>query len=343
MAKSQQTMLIPAYLLLQLTLQVKADDAVAVPIEWTSQLVCEGGRIDALADLGEGVVIAGSRFPRPGFIYVSRDAGATWTDLARLLGDEPLASSVTCMAGDGDGAAYLLTGDAHVWRSDDRGETWTSLVRVSDNPRLGAYQHSYGLVVLPSGTLLVSDTNPTGGHVFRSTDRGESWTDLGAVSSQAVYRFERVGDGVLLNGWAGHVYKSTDDGRSWTDGRELTDSALYATASLGDGVALQAAENGLVFRSTDNGDTWNEVARFDDAADDFVSLGDGIVLYSTYTGERNVYLSLDAGLNWSIAGPLTNTVDGDVLDHVIAVEYEGRPYAIGGTTHGYIVRWTPAQ
>ncbi len=343
MRKSQQTIQILVCVVVQLTLQVDADDAVVTHVEWTSQLVCEGGRIDALADLGQGVVIAGSRFPQPGFIYISRDAGASWTNLGRLLGDDPQGSSVTCMCGDGDGTAYLLTGDAHVWRSDDKGESWSMLTRVSDNPRLGTYQHSYGLIVLPTGTLLVSDTNPDGGHVFRSADRGESWTDIGAVSPKAVYRFERVSDCVLLNGWAGHVYKSGDDGQSWTDCGELTDSALYATAYLGDGVALQAAENGLVFRSSDDGDMWNEVVRFDDAADDFVSLGNGIVLYSTYTGERNVYLSRDGGLTWSNTGPLANTVDGDVLDHVITVEHEGSRHAIGGTTHGYIVRWTPPQ
>jgi photosystem II stability/assembly factor-like uncharacterized protein len=308
-------------------------------IDWECRLVCDGGRIDAIADLGDGVVVAGSRYPRPGHIYLSCDAGATWTDLGNLLGNEPLTSSVTCIAAGRDRDAFLLTGDAHVWRSTDQGQTWSRLTRVSHSPRLGTYQHAYGLAVLPSGTVLVSDTNPDGGHVFRSTNRGETWSDVGAVSSQALYRFQATRDVVLLNGWQGHVYRSIDDGLTWTDCGQLTDAPLYATELVDDQCFLQGSENGRVLHSSDNGTSWREVAQFNGAADDFAALDDGIVLYSTYTDERNSYLSRDGGESWANAGPLPTPAESDVLDHVIGVEFEGERYAVGGTTHGYIVRW----
>jgi photosystem II stability/assembly factor-like uncharacterized protein len=308
-------------------------------LDWRFQLVCNGGRIDAIAHLGDGVVVAGSRFPRPGHIYLSRDAGGTWTDLGNVLGEEPLASSVTCIAAAGKDTAYLLTGDSHVWRSTHDGQNWSMLARVSHNPRLGTYQLAYGLAVLPSGTLLVSDTNPDGGHVFRSTDRGETWSDLGAVSSRALYRFQPTQEAVLLNGWQGHVYRSTDDGLTWTDLGNLADAPLYATEHVEGQVFLQASENGRVLRTADSGTSWRDVTQLNGAADDFAALGDGLVLYSTYTGERNTYLSHDGGESWANAGPLPTPVDDDVLDHVIGVEFEGSRYAIGGTTHGYIVRW----
>jgi photosystem II stability/assembly factor-like uncharacterized protein len=169
-------------------------------------------------------------------------------------------------------------------------------------------------------------------------DSGTTWHDVGTVSDRALYRFEQTDDGILLNGWAGHVYKSTDDGQTWRDGGQLTDSPLYATDYLGGGVALQASESGLIFRSTDNGNTWSQVARFPDAADDFVSLGNGVVLYSTYTGRNHIYLSRDDGLTWSDIGRVPTAADEDVLDHVIAVLHEGRRFAVGGSKQGYIVR-----
>lgn len=318
------------------SVNVHADDP---HIDWIYQLVCDGGRIDAIADLGDGVMIAGSRYPRPGHIYVSRNAGETWTDSGNVLGDDPLRSSVTCIAAGTGRDAFLLTGDSHVWRSTDQGQTWSRLVRVSQNPRLGTYQRAYGLAVLPTGTLLVSDTNPGGGHVFRSTDRGETWSDLGAISSQALYRFQPTPEVVLLNGWQGHVYRSDDDGLNWTDCGPIADSPLYATEHLADEIFLQGSGDGRVLRSADNGTTWHEVARLDGAADDFATVGDRLILYSTYTGDRNIYLSRDGGESWTNTGPIPTPADEDVLDHVIGVEYEGKRYAVGGTTHGYVVRW----
>lgn len=307
-------------------------------LRWESRLLLAGGRIDAIADLGSGVVVAGSRDGQPSHLFRSTNAGATWTDLGSVVGTDRPAANVTCLASAGAGTAYLLTGDAHVWKSTDWGQNWSRLGRVSTHPRLQSFQHSYGLTVLASGTILVSDTNPAGGHVFRSVDSGTTWHDVGPVSDRALYRFEQTDDGILLNGWAGHVYKSTDDGQTWRDGGQLTDSPLYATDYLGGGVALQASESGLIFRSTDNGNTWSQVARFPDAADDFVSLGNGVVLYSTYTGRNHLYLSRDDGLTWSDIGRVPTAEDDDVLDHVIAVQHEGRRYAVGGTKQGYVVR-----
>lgn len=307
-------------------------------LRWESRLLAPGGRIDALADLGQGVVVCGSRNGRPGHVFRSTDAGAHWTDLGNLLGMDPLGASVTCLAPTGSGVVYLLTGTAHVWKSSDSGATWSILGRVSHNPRLSTFQQSYGLAVLASGTVLVSDTNPTGGHIFRSEDGGKTWHDLGPVSHRALYRFDLTADGVIVNGWAGHVYKSLDDGRTWSDRGQLADSPLYATEYLGDGVVLQGSESGVVFRSMDNGDSWTETARLPGAADDFVSLHRSNVLYSTYTEKQHVFLSHDSGLSWTDVGRVPSSADDDVLDHVISVEHDGRRFAVGGTKRGHVVR-----
>jgi photosystem II stability/assembly factor-like uncharacterized protein len=253
-------------------------------LEWTSQVVLEGGRIDAIAWLGEGAVVAGSRAPNPGRIFRSTDYGRTWTESLLDPAKPRSGPSVTCIASDQSEVAYLLTSEAHVWKSTDRSLTWKDLGRISHNPNLEPFTHSYGLVVLPSSTVLMSDTNPPGGHIFRSDDGGSTWNDLGAISTSALYRFEKTADGVLINGWAGHVYKSADDGRTWDDRGQLVSSPLYATETMFDQIALQASESGEVFRSTDNGNTWTKIVTIGDPADDFVLLGRQSVLLSTYEG-----------------------------------------------------------
>lgn len=306
---------------------------------WQVYPAIPGGRIDAIADLGEGVVVAGSRNPKPGHVFRSTDCGESWTDLGNLLGEDLYTGSVTCVASGGDGLAYLLTGDAHVWKSMDRGLNWSPLGQVSDMPSHEKFHHSYGITVLPGGTVLVSNTNPTGGHVMRSQDGGATWQDVGPISSMALYRFEKVGDGVLVNGWAGRVYKSTDDGRSWSDMGQLSEKALYATEYLGDGIALQGGEDGRLFRSKNNGVTWSEVARFPDSADDFVQVGEGVVIYTTYTGEKNLYWSRDYGKTWEKIGPVPSGAEGDTWDHAVPVRCGEKVIAVGGTSQGRIMRW----
>lgn len=306
---------------------------------WQVHPVIPGGRIDAIADLGEGVVIAGSRNPKPGHLFRSTDCGESWTDLGNLLGEQLHTGSVTCVASGGHGVAYLLTGDAHVWKSEDWGVNWRPLGQVSNMPRHAQFHHSYSMTVLPSGTVLVSNTNPTGGHVFRSEDGGATWQDLGAISPMALYRFEKVKEGVLVNGWAGRVYRSTDDGHTWSDRGQLSEKALYATEYLGQGIALQGGEDGRLFRSTDDGETWAEVAHFPDSADDFVQVGDGVVIYTTYAGEKNLYISKDYGQTWENIGPVPSGAEGDTWDHAVPVRCGNKVVAAGGTSTGCIVTW----
>lgn len=231
---------------------------------WQVHPVIPGGRIgNCHRRSGRGRCNCSIQESKAGSDFRSTDCGESWTDLGNLLGEELHTGSVTCLASAGHGVAYLLTGDAHVWKSEDWGVCyWRPLGRVSNMPRHAQFHHSYSMTVLRSGTVLVSNTNPTGGHVFRSEDGGQSWQDLGPISTMALYRFEKVKEGVLVNGWAGRVYRSTDDGRTWSDRGQLSEKALYATEYLGKGIALQGGEDGRLFRSTDDGETWAEVARF---------------------------------------------------------------------------------
>lgn len=335
-----------AVLLLSLIASANGEEPLqtrAHGLEWTSQIVLEGGRVDAIGWLGEGVVVAGSRAPNPGRLFRSTNFGRTWTESPLDPTKPRTGPSVTCIASDGSEIAYLLTSEAHVWKSLDRGVGWKDLGRISHNPNLEPFTHSYGLVVLPSSTVLMSDTNPTGGHIFRSEDGGETWNDLGAISTSALYRFEKGADGVLINGWAGHVYKSVDDGNTWLDRGQLTKSPLYATETLVDRIALQASEFGEVFRSTDNGDTWAKVTGIRDPADDFVLLGRQTSLLSTYDGRKSLYVSRDFGRVWENVGPVPTGIPDDVLDHAISVVEDGQLWGIGASKKGALLRFRAAE
>ncbi len=168
-------------------------------------------RIGAIAYLGEGVVIAGTRGKRPGYIYKSTDYGETWN----VAGDITGTDVITCVCSGGHGVGYLLTGrNVHVWKTTDYGDTWKDLGRISTASNPG-FANAYGILVTKQNTILVSDADINGGHIHRSTDGGATWQNLGQISTHALYRMNVVDNGIIANGWAGRIYKSTDDGATW--------------------------------------------------------------------------------------------------------------------------------
>ena len=298
---------------------------------WKAVRLVDKGRIDAIASLGGGVVICGTRSPNPGHLFRSEDDGLTWADLGKISKHD-----ITCVAAGTGASAYALTDQSEFWVSRDRGQTWKMKATLSDGVHTERKALSYGIWLTEKGTLLVSDTHASGGRVYRSTDEGATWQQISGISTKGLYRFNRVEGGITVNGWAGSVYLSRDDGLTWK-ATPLCDNPLYATEYLGNGIALQASEKGVVYRGTQNGADWQSVGTPGDAADDFASLGSGVVLYCTYTGARNVYLSTDYGLTWQNIGT-TGTVKDDNLDHVITIPKTDEVIVIGGTRKGFIIR-----
>lgn len=308
-------------------------------LKWNGRIALEGGRIDAVGWLGEGVIVAGSRLPNPGRVFRSTDFGNTWHESALDPASNDRGPAITCVASDQSQNAYILTSTSHVWKTTDRGASWRDLGTIPKVEGVYSEVQSYGLVVLRSGTLLASDTNHAGGHIHRSIDGGETWEDCGAISSDRLYRLEQTRNGVLVNGWAGRIFQSLDDGRTWSDRGRLSNSPLYATVALDGGVVLQASEAGEIFRSTDDGLNWVKTADIEDAADDFVDLGNGSVLLSTYLAKKELYLSRDAGLTWTAVGPIPTNIAGDVLDHAIHAIDKTERWGIGTSVAGGIMRF----
>lgn len=312
--------------------------AQAGEIPWTVQELIHGGRIDAIAYAGNHVVICGTRGPNPGWIFYSIDNGVTWHKGQHLDSQEKL-TGVTCIACAKNGLCFAINESSELYRSPDYGKTWTRLGRVTSNGAGYIGAHSYGLCVTKQGTLLISDTNKDGGYVFRSTDNGDTFTKIGPVSSRALYRFDQVRDGVVVNGWAGSVYKSADDGLSWQLFAKMDSTALYATEYMLPTTIVQASEAGYVYTADIDGHgKFRNMSKPGGAADDFVYLGYHTLIYTTYTKSRSVFISYDEGKTWTDDGVVPTGVPGDWLDHVISLELGDSVIAIGGTHYGFILR-----
>ncbi len=329
--------------LLTYTIEIRAQQSAVTDISrevvsyftsWSISEVAKGGRIDAIRQLDENVVLCAGRGVNKGKLFISYDYGIHWSLLA-----QPVEVDITCIAETGDrNEFYILTGTAEVWGTRDGGKTWKHLKTLLDkNRNRERYAAAYAIMYTRHGTLLVTDTDSDGGHIYRSTDKGYTWQDMGAVSQDALYRLERTGNGIIVNGWQGGVYKSIDDGITWNKMQQLTDAALFATEYMGMSVLLQADQSGKVFRSPNLGYEWDSVAHLAGAADDFVNIGYGAAYYGTYTGRKQVYLTINYGKEWLLVDTLP-TVAGDWLDHGIRIETTDSVITLSGTNKGFIVR-----
>jgi photosystem II stability/assembly factor-like uncharacterized protein len=307
-------------------------------IPWKATEIIPGGRIDAIAYAGNKVVIAGTRGANPGWMFYSTDNGVSWQKAQQLpaTGDR---TGVTCVACAKNGLCFAINESSELFRSPDYGKTWTRICKVSQGAKYKGYALSYGLCITKQGTLLISDTDPGGGSVYRSTNEGVSFSKVGPISPKPIYRFDMVRDGVIVNGWEGCIYKTIDDGQRWERWSKMDTGALFATEFMRPETIVQASESGFIYQQDqDHKDQFKQVTKPGGAADDFVYIGYGTLIYSTYTGSKSIFISYDKGKTFIDDGPPPTHTAGDWLDHVISIELADSVIAIGGTNKGFIVR-----
>lgn len=101
-----------------------------------------------------------------------------------------------------------------------------------------------------------------GGKIARSTDYGETWTDLGQLDSGGLYSLAYLDNGICLAGGSGRIYRSTDFGKTWTNLGTIIagEDQISCLTYLGNGICLAGTQSsGHIARSTDFGLTWTDL------------------------------------------------------------------------------------
>jgi photosystem II stability/assembly factor-like uncharacterized protein len=184
--------------------------------------------------------------------------------------------------------AYATGG---IWRSDNRGGSWTPLFEGQSPVTIGDVALGDGdgtVIYVGSGEANSQRTSYAGTGVFRSTDGGRTWKNVGLTDSHHIGRVlvDRRDPRTVYVAAMGHLYtenaergvfKTTDGGDTWTrvlfvDERTgaidlVQDPAnpdvLYA--SLWDrartaGNFLESGTGSGVWKTTDAGKTWSRLA-----------------------------------------------------------------------------------
>lgn len=198
---------------------------------WQAVVVEDAG-IDSLLGavaLGGTRVIAYGAF---GLYLESNDNGRGWTRHQVIDAEFDRHISQVIEAGDG----LLLIGETGTLATSADGVNYTRVV----SPYEGSF---FGGLATPAGAWLIYGMR---GNVFRSEDRGATWTKVEVGSQKTVSSGRVLSDGrIVLVGIAGNVLVSGDDGRSFAKLDAGLRQSLAQVVELAGGGLLVVGDAGV--------------------------------------------------------------------------------------------------
>jgi hypothetical protein len=216
-----------------------------------------------------------------------------------------------------------------VWRSEDRGATWTQMTASAGwQTRKGQVTVAMpdGSIILMGGESRLSYATWVDNEVWRSDDKGATWTHVTNAGWAARVTFTGVviPDGSIVimggylkyEGYADDVWRSADKGATWAQANSNNRwpaRSHFSSVVLPDGsIVIMGGYNGTadrndVWRSEFQGATWSRMtdtagwsAREDHSS---VTLPDGSIVLmgggDSKTEKNDVWRSVDKGKTWT--------------------------------------------
>lgn len=263
-----------------------------------------------------------------GGIYISNNAGSSWTFLENL----PITQFYTCEVDEqyperfyggtqDNGTNRTMTGSDDDWQSIYWGDGFYVLVDPADNNYVYA-EYQYG--------SFARSTN--GGYSFNTAMTGISGSDRKNWNTPVI--FDPVNPQILYYG-ANRLYKTTNRAVSWTAiSPDLTNGGGGVNVTWGTitTIAAAASNDQYIYAGTDDGNVWrtsNGGANWTKISEELpvrwvtrlaVDPSDEEIVYVTLSGFRydsylpHVYRSTDGGENWEdISGDLPDAPVNDII------------------------------
>ena len=198
---------------------------------------------------------------------IFRLSGTTWT--AVNTGISPSARVYSLMVNGNDlwaGGELIINDAHHLFRSSDRGATWTATGGANTSKSAAPSESVYSLAV--NGTTLMAATYDG---IYRSTDNGTNWKLLESLPVQGISVLSVPGvnafyvSGLSLDGGNYGVSVTTDNGNTWRATSygllgslplALNGNTLFAGSALG---GVFTAPNQLIPNATVSGADYRAV------------------------------------------------------------------------------------
>ncbi|CAN5310623.1 hypothetical protein BH09GEM1_BH09GEM1_18660 [soil metagenome] len=259
-------------------------------------------------------------------VWKSTDAGKTWTSLglkltrqiARVL-VHPTNPDIVYIAAQGN--VWAPTPERGVYRSRDGGKNWTKVLFRNDSTGASdlAFDPSnpnvlYAAFWQVGRTPWMLNSGGEGSGVFKSTDGGDTWTNISHNPGMPAGIFGNIGLTVsaanhnrvfaIIEADSGGVYRSDDAGATWT--RTNADRSLRQRAWYYSKIHADPQDTNVVYvnnvnfnKSTDGGKTFRPVRGIPhgDSHDFWIAPNDNKRFIEADDGGASV--STDGGRTWS--------------------------------------------
>ncbi len=165
------------------------------------------------------------------WLYESTDGGTNWHRLAKMPGKYPLVLDHIVVDAQSPETLYVAAWQTDgvgggLWISHDAGRTWKESAGLHGQSIFAFAQAPSDPRILFAGTLA---------GVYRSDDRGETWTEISPAGSREIHEVESLAidpenpDIVYAGTW--HLpWKTTNGGRSWKNIKQglIVDSDVFS-------------------------------------------------------------------------------------------------------------------
>ena len=187
---------------------------------------------------------------------------------------------------------YVATSSSNVWKTENRGTTWTPVFDDYPSYSTGAITidpTDSNVIWLGTGENTSQRSVGWGDGVYKSLNGGRSWTNTGLGASEHIGKilvdprdpdvvYAAAMGGLWAPGGDRGLFKTTDGGGTWTPVLEISENTgiadvhmdprdpdvLYAVAFQRRrhvGVLVAGGPESGVWKSTDGGETWRDITR----------------------------------------------------------------------------------
>jgi photosystem II stability/assembly factor-like uncharacterized protein len=198
----------------------------------------------------------------------SDDGGQTFTRLPWTASDRNCPSPIAAFHFPSAAVGYLMTEDGSILRTDDQGATFARKTSIPGTPSTGGSRTPTDIFFTGADTGVATTRGGGDGKVFRTTDGGNSWTEVASASGpghppHGLNGLEFVGGTGYAVGDGKTLLQSTDSGATWAP-KPLTGtpgSPNLTSIGCADPTTCLITEQsgGQLVRTTDSGDTGTSV------------------------------------------------------------------------------------
>lgn len=296
-------------------------------------------------------------------IILKAQAQPAWQELNSTPGEQ--ATFFDIVAEDVVFASFQLVGsqDKVIRKTIDNGQNWTLIPHAIDAAQFMAFDAVNDSTIYACYRKLGSP-NINASKVFRSSDGGNSWTDLTPDTTETGYGWtsiEFTSDSVGFWAIAEKMYRTVDAGKSWTSFNFPVGHNAISMDFLNDSTGVIGTWDGTfgyhggLLITTDGGQTWADTAFLSENYTLMASvrMDEGGVTYGSTAGYNPYYNHLlfrsdDLGASWQQPPIPSSLPDDDLVSFDI---HAGKGYLVeesGGNSYLYSTEdagasWTSTQ